>query len=370
MQLSALQLDGVDSVVDSRGGKLFENDVGTASPKRVPPQEADKQFTCGGLFSGIGGFCLGFEQAGFATRWAIELDEHAAKTYAANLPNVSLIERGVEAVSVLADKLDAVDVLHAGFPCQSFSQAGERRGFDDPRGQLFFEIMRLIREFGDRRPKVLVLENAPFLRYGEGGAWFLELERAIRKAGYWFGPANCAELTTNDLTDLPQQRTRLFMVALSMSAFRSGRFQFPLGGNPRPTNLRRWIDFDGEVSSEYYLPVQNRYYDMISASVTDRECLYQLRKYEVRAKERGVCPTLTANMGLGGHNVPFIMNCKGLRKLTEYECLRLQGFPDSFVFPDDVPRAKRYVQAGNAVSVPVARLLAEQVRVRLLEESV
>lgn len=326
-------------------------------------------FTCGALFAGIGGFCVGFEQAGFATRWAIELDEFAAKTYSANLEHVTLIERSVEAVSVIGDGLEAVDVLHAGFPCQSFSQAGERRGFDDPRGRLFFEIIRLIGEFGEKRPKVLVLENAPFLRYGEGGAWFLELERAIRKAGYWFGPANCAELATNELTELPQQRTRLYMVALSMSAFRSGRFSFPRERDPTPKDMRRWINFDGSVDRDYYLPEANRYFGMISKTVTDRECLYQLRKYQVRAKERGVCPTLTANMGLGGHNVPFIMNCYGLRKLTEHECLALQGFPQGFRFPDDVPRAKRYVQVGNAVSVPMAKLIADRVRGRLLEEA-
>jgi DNA (cytosine-5)-methyltransferase 1 len=335
--------------------------------RQAAPDGSKTRFSCGALFAGIGGFCLGFEKAGFETRWAVEIDEFAAKTYAANLRHVQLLERSVEAVSVAGDGLSPVDVLHAGFPCQSFSQAGERRGFDDPRGRLFFEIIRLIGEFGDNRPKVLVLENAPFLRYGEGGAWFLQLERAIRKAGYWFGPGNCAELATNELTELPQQRSRLFMVALSMNAFRSGRFRFPNKRHTAPKDMRRWIDFDGQVDADYYLPTENRYYGMISKSVTDRECLYQLRKYEVRTKERGVCPTLTANMGLGGHNVPFIVNCQGLRKLTENECLRLQGFPKGFAFPDDVPRAKRYVQVGNAVSVPVARLIADQVRARLIE---
>lgn len=133
---------------------------------------------CGALFAGIGGFCLGFERAGFKTAWAVELNEHACQTYHANLPTARLLCKSVEEVSVVSDALEPVDVLHAGFPCQSFSQAGERKGFDDPRGRLFFEIIRIIEEFGPRRPKVLVLENAPFLRYGEGGAWFLDLQRA------------------------------------------------------------------------------------------------------------------------------------------------------------------------------------------------
>ena len=324
----------------------------------------------GALFSGIGGFCLGFEEAGFDTAWAVELNEHASQTYHHNLPNTRLLTKDIREVSVVGDKLEPVDVLHAGFPCQSFSQAGERRGFEDPRGQLFFEIIRLISEFGSAKPKVLVLENAPFLRYGEGGAWFLELQRAIRKAGYWFRPENSCELTANILTHLPQQRTRLFMVALSMDAFRSGRFDFPMQTDSEPKNMRRYVDFDRQVDDEYYLPSENKYFKMITKTVDNRECLYQLRKYEVRAKELGVCPTLTANMGLGGHNVPFIMNGHGLRKLTEYECLRLQGFPDNFEFPDEVPRAKRYVQVGNAVTVPVAKLMADNVWNRLKEEIV
>lgn len=323
---------------------------------------------CGALFAGIGGFCLGFKKAGLPTSWAVELDGHAATTYRHNLHEVRLLEKSVGEVNVLIDELEPVDVLHAGFPCQSFSQAGERRGFDDPRGKLFFEIIRIVEEFKDRKPAVLVLENAPFLRYGEGGAWFLELQKAIQKAGYWFRPENSRELSAFDLTPLPQQRTRLFMVAFSMTHFRSGRFKFPEQFDDNSKNLRRYIDFDGHVDDEYYLPKDNRYFDMISSAVSDRECIYQLRKYQVRPKDPGVCPTLTANMGQGGHNVPFIMNGNGLRKLTEHECLRLQGFPDEFRFPDDVPRAKRYTQVGNAVAVPVAELLAAQVRGKIEDE--
>lgn len=159
------------------------------------------------------------------------------------------------------------------------------------------------------------------------------------------------------------------MVALSMEHFRTGRFTFPSEKNTEKKEMRRYVNFEGHVEDEYYLPDANRYAQMISKTVTDRECLYQLRKYEVRPKEPGVCPTLTANMGLGGHNVPFIMNGRGLRKLTELECLKLQGFPATFRFPITVPRAKRYVQVGNAVTVPVAQLLAEGVRARLLEEA-
>lgn len=321
---------------------------------------------CGGLFAGIGGFCLGFEEAGMPSSWAVEIDQHAGRTYSHNLPSVQLLCKNVKEVS--AQDLEPVDILHAGFPCQSFSQAGIRKGFDDERGKLFFEIIRLINEFQDKKPKVLVLENAPFLRQGEGGAWFLEIRKAIQKAGYWFGPNNCAELDTYDLTELPQKRLRLFMVAFSMQHFTNGRFVFPIPEPQSPKMLENFIDFDAHVDADYYLPTENRYFRMINDSVEDRKCIYQLRKYIVRVKEPGVCPTLTANMGLGGHNVPFIANSRGLRKLTENECLRLQGFPKRFRFPDDVPRSKRYTQIGNAVAVPVATKLANCVKSKLMKE--
>lgn len=319
----------------------------------------------GALFSGIGGFCYGFHRANIPTAWAVELDRHACDTYAHNFPDTRLIREDIRKVGVVSHKLEPVDVLHAGFPCQSFSQAGERAGFEDERGQLFFEIIRLLGEFGKDRPKVLVLENAPFLRYGEGGAWFLRIQNEIRKAGYWFREESSAELNAFTLTTLPQQRARLFMVALSTDAFPSGRFEFPSKVNEAPKNLEDFIDFEADVDDGYYLPKDNRYYSMISdAAIGDRQ-IYQLRKYLVRTKEPGVCPTLTANMGLGGHNVPFVWSPKGLRKLTEYECARLQGFPPKFEFPEDMPRAKRYTQVGNAVAPPIAELIAVQVRGKL-----
>jgi DNA (cytosine-5)-methyltransferase 1 len=329
---------------------------------RVPRMKA------GALFAGIGGFCLGFHKVGIPTSWAIDNDFFANETYKSNLPGVRVIPDDVQSISVQTHDLEPVDVLHAGFPCQSFSQAGGRRGFTDPRGKLFYEIIRIVGEFRDRKPKAIVLENSPYLRYGEGGIWFLELQKQIQRAGYWFREVNCAELNAYDITDLPQQRVRLYMVAFLRDYFKSGRFSFPIEKNPAPKRLDRYVDFEGEQSDEYYLDPENRYFKMISGRVRNRRSLYQLRKYEVRAKEPDVCPTLTANMGLGGHNVPFVVDRRGLRKLTEDECLRLQGFPSGFSFPGVVPRAKRYVQVGNAVTVPVAELVAKQVRLRILEE--
>lgn len=328
----------------------------------------------GALFSGIGGFCLGFEQAGIRTAWAVENNPMAVMTYAHNILGVRIIKHdgepaSINDVTIKKDDLEPVDILHAGFPCQSFSQAGDRKGFDDPRGQLFYQVIRMVEEFKDRKPSVIVLENSPHIRYGDGGSWFIELTKEIKKAGYWFRDTNCAELDPYVLTPLPQKRNRLFMVALSIDHFKNGKVSFPSQKDESAKNLTDYIDFSSSLDDDsYYLPEENRYHKMISNEVEDKACIYQLRKFLVRVKEPGVCPTLTANMGLGGHNVPFIHDAKGLRKLTEFECLRLQGFPASYTFPEEVQRAKRYIQVGNSIAVPVAALLAKAVKEKIEKE--
>jgi len=333
--------------------------------------QRERELKAGALFCGIGGFCLAFEAAEFRTAWANDVDPSTCSVYRSNFPGTRLIEKDVREVSVVRDKLAPVDVLHAGFPCQSFSQAGGRKGFDDERGQLFFEVIRLLKEFKRNKPAVVVLENAPYLKWGAGGGWFLEITRQLQSAGYWFRESNAEELDLYRLTRIPQTRSRLFMVAWSMDHFKSGRFGFPKREDPPAKDATQFIDFLGEQDEQYYLPEENRYFKMISKERSDTRTvrhIYQLRKYFVRQKEAGICPTLTANMGHGGHNVPFVWDRKGLRKLTERECLKLQGFPASFKFPAGISSKQRYAAIGNAVAPPVAKLLAKAVKTKILSE--
>jgi DNA (cytosine-5)-methyltransferase 1 len=319
----------------------------------------------GSLFSGIGGFCDGFSKEGIPTAWAVDNDQRVALSYSANYSTVKFIDESVILLKDRTDELEEVDVLHAGFPCQSFSMAGERKGFEDERGQLFFHMMELINNMGVRKPKVLVLENSPYLQVGDRGAWFETIRSEIQKAGYWFKGLNAHILDPMEICDCPQTRPRLFMIAFNQEHFRSGRMT-KIQGTPAPEKkLQEIIDYEGEKADRYYLPTNNKYYEMISSRrVSDAYALYQLRKYRVRVKY--VCPTLTANMGLGGHNVPFVFDSRGLRKLTENECLKLQGFYD-FEFPEEVPSASRYQQIGNAVNVSIARSLAKAIKSKIGE---
>lgn len=330
--------------------------------------------TAGALFAGIGGFCAGFARRGITTKWALDIDERVEASYRKNYSDHRFVRCDISDVKngyANGVELEPVDILHAGFPCQSFSMAGDRKGFDDPRGMLFFELMRVIREFKDRKPSILVFENSPYLKIGDRGNWFTVIRNEIQKACYWFKENNAVVIDPQENLGLPHFRPRLFMIAFDRSTYRSGRLNIELREEKSSKGLSNFIDFDGEISEQfpgqYYLDKENRYYGMISAKRSNsKEKLYQLRKFRVRVKDH--CPTLTANMGHGGHNVPFIFDHKGLRKLTEKECLSFQGFTN-FEFPDGLPSSSKYSQIGNSVHVEIATHIAEALKSKLEESN-
>lgn len=324
-------------------------------------------FTCGSLFAGIGGFCFGFEKNKFQTKWSIDNNKWVREVYSLNFPENRLIEDfngDITEISVENCNLSSVDVLHAGFPCQSFSIAGNKRGFDDPRGKLFFEIIRLLEEWDRKKPKIIVLENSPHILNGGDGMWFYEIRQKLVNAGYWFSKNSCIEIDTSEYSDTPQKRNRLFMFAFNKDYFNQNKIHIK---KPRKEakDITRFVNFDSLQEDYYYLAKENRYYKMIMEIADDKKRLYQLRKYRVRKQKINVCPTLTANMGLGGHNVPFLREGDRLRKLTERECLNLQGFPSKFLWPSDLAKGKKYEMIGNAVSPAVSSIIAKELKIQL-----
>ena len=303
---------------------------------------------------------MALKQEGIEVLWANEKDDHAIRTYRNNHPDVRLFPKDVQDLTVADDRLAPVDILTAGFPCQSFSQAGDRKGFADDRGKLFFEIPRIIREFGARKPAILLLENVPYLQYGGRGIWFDKVLTEVRRAGYWFGTRNCQVLDTAKVTDLPHRRERLFMVAMSIDAFPCNYFLFPADENHGLREMRDMVDKRKKKPKEHYMDPENRYCKIIADKMKagKSDSIYQLRRSYARENEKQ-CPPLTANMGGGGHNVPFVKDRWGIRRLTVEECAKFQGL-ESIDFPEDVPENERYKQIGNAVSVPVARKLAHE----------
>jgi DNA (cytosine-5)-methyltransferase 1 len=326
-------------------------------------------YTVGSLFCGIGGFCFGFEQEGFKTLWANDLDNEAIAAYQLNFPSVKTLCEDIRRLNDVEYPFEPVDILHAGFPCQSFSKAGNRLGFNDDRGLLFFEIMKLIKRLGVDKPKMLVFENSPNLTMGDGGMWFETIRKEIQRAGYWFDDPNAVVIDARKNAGLPQRRERLFMVATSKAWFDYNPFCGPIS-SVDVRSLEAMLDL-GKVDDEYYfLSEENKYGAWISkeAKKHSETRLLQLRKIELRPQPYGMCPTLTANMGVGGHNVPFLLDHGRLRKLTERECLRLQGFPEQFEWPE-LCHGSRYRLIGNSVSPPVANILAKFAKNTLKEQA-
>lgn len=332
---------------------------------------SEAPFTVGSLFAAIGGFCRAFQEVGAVVAWANEKDRFAKETFALNFPGVRFIHKPVEDLSVEGDDLEPVDILTAGFPCQPFSVAGEKRGFKDERGSLFLDIIRIIKEFGAQKPKVLLLENVKHFRSHDRGRTFARVQAEIQKAGYWFSLNNAQVLNTATHTKIPQNRERFFMVALSTDHFAANNFQFPeplAPGKRRP--VREFLDLKRKAPGRLYFKPGDRYYPHFREAVEkgDRTAVYQLRRNYVRENKSGLCFTLMANMGEGGHNQPVVVDRWGIRKMTPRECARLQGYDDRwFKIPDPALVSWYQIskQIGNSVTVPLVKGIAKLVIVAL-----
>lgn len=326
-------------------------------------------YTVGGLFSGVGGIELGFERTGkFKVLWANENDKYACRTYREN-HNHKLFEKSIYDLS--AYELDPIDILTGGFPCQAFSIAGYRKGFDDKRGELFFQVMRLVDEFEElgHKPKVLFLENVKNFKGHDNGNTIKVVEEQIRKRGYEFFDK---VINTSDVTDIPQNRERTFMVCFrdenrwdnlikEEEKYASAMFEtlFDLRTIVGKKHIQEMLESE-QVDERFYYTDRYKIFDKLKDQVKSRDTVYQWRRVYVRENKSNEFPTLTANMGTGGHNVPIVKDKWGIRKLTPKECFRLQGF-DDIILPDLKGDTQLYKQAGNMVTVDVITLIADAI---------
>ena len=331
----------------------------------------NNKFSVGGLFSGVGGIERGFEKAGFEVSWANEIDKYACKTYRLNHPNHKLIEQDIYELN--PKKLESVDVLVGGFPCQAFSVAGYRKGFTDPRGNLFYEIARFIDEM-KTKPKALMLENVKNLSGHDNGKTKNAIVKILREFGYsviW------DVYNTAEYTFIPQNRERTIIVCFRNEADwefdlklrkKSCSSFFASNKIKKSSNRKTIQDMleKKEVEERYYYRQSAYNYNELRKSIVKKDTAYQWRRVYVRENQSKLCPTLTANMGTGGHNVPLIHDDYGIRKLTPKECFRFQGFRN-IKFPKDVPNTQRYKQAGNSVTVDLIEKIAILIKKSLIE---
>ena len=317
-------------------------------------------FTFIDLFAGIGGFRLAMQACGGKCVFSSEFNPNAKKTYSLNYGDVPFGDITLRATKDCIPQ--DFDVICGGFPCQAFSIAGYQKGFEDTRGTLFFDIAEIIRE---HRPKAAFLENVRNLEGHDNGKTFAVIRQTLNGLGYevYHKVINACEYG-----NIPQTRARIMIVAISRDRVPNyGCFRFP-----EPIELTRTIHDciqPGPKDEKYYYRPGHIYYDRLLQGMQSQNTIYQWRRVYVRENKNKLCPTLTANMGGGGHNVPLILTDEGIRKLTPKECLNFMGYPANFAFPGSIAESAKYMQAGNSVVVPMmTRVAGEIVRVLSAKE--
>ena len=299
------------------------------------------------LFAGIGGFRLAFESVHATCVFSAEIDKHACETYQKNFGDNPYCDVS----SLDATILPNFDILCAGFPCQPFSLAGKRQGFQDTRGTLFFDIERIIEH---KQPKAFILENVKGLVNHDKGKTLKvilnTLEKRLKYKVFY------QVLNSKDY-GLPQNRERIYIIGFKNHDI---NFEFPKKEEKqidlstiRDSNLENTgISELAKSHIETHLKNHKKYHEIKNNKLL---LAYEIRKSRCAFRFDNLSPCLTAKMGTGGNNIPIFVN--ELRKFTTRECLRIQGFPESYSIAPNT--AQSYKQIGNSVSVPVITLLAK-----------
>lgn len=303
------------------------------------------------LFAGIGGICLGFRQAGFQILWANEKNHAACETYRHNFRDTCVVEGDIRQIDVAT--IPKAPTLIAGFPCQAFSLGGPQRGFADPRGALFFEVLRVVDAIS---PNIIFLENVENLMEHDHGRTFQVIYTSLVERGYIF---HYRPMATHEYANIPQTRRRVYIVATTSYDF-SKRFSFPEPISLTSTAMD-WINQTKRQPDIYYYSGDTPFERYIRETVTDTQYLYRVFNSSARKLTNNKCPTLTASM-CTPQNAAVLRDQFGVRRLTLKESLRFQGFPENFYFPNTITIRDAYKQIGNSVSVPVIQRVAENLK--------
>ncbi|PWN62377.1 DNA (cytosine-5-)-methyltransferase [Chryseobacterium oncorhynchi] len=337
------------------------------------------------LFSGIGGFTKGFIDAGYKIEehYFSEIDKHTIANYKYNFKNARYVG---SVVDIRPGDFRNIDILTGGFPCQPFSLAGKRLGFEDTRGTMFFEIIRILMEC---KPKCVVLENVKGLLNHDNGRTFATIYRLLTEIGY---EVECQLLNTKWF--LPQNRERIYIVGHLTGKSNPG--VFPIGKNEELYNEEKqksasenpqksiakclnandrksWVGNFIEIpKTAKCLTVGGN-----SGGLNSDMTLIEIGTWRThkdgngfRAIKDNVSPTIPARAREDGSGQPVISQGNSIRRLTEIECERLQGFPDNWTEYGNydgtvkkIPKTQRYKMLGNAVTVKVVEEIAKRIQI-------
>lgn len=303
------------------------------------------------LFAGTGAVSLALERnPKFDCVFTNDMMKCSKQIYELNHPQHTFTLQDLNEINV--DDIPSHNLLCGGFPCQPFSIAGDKKGFDDTRSNVFWKIVEILQK---HTPEIIILENVKNLKSHDKGKTFNIIEQKLKDIGYHI---KTAILDTSAITTIPQHRERIYIVGFRDKA-KHDLFNFDFD-RVEKGNIHELLEEN--VDDKYYYSDRFKVFPEIEKNITKTiydNVLYQYRRFYVRENKSGLCPTLTANMGGGGHNVPLLKDKKGIRKLTPRECFNLQGFPRDYKLPD-ICDGSLYKLAGNAVSVPVVDLIVKK----------
>ena len=301
------------------------------------------------LFAGTGAFTLGFENTKkVKCVFSNDMIESSKQIYDLNFDH-KLTQENLNDIDVKT--IPSHDILTGGFPCQPFSIAGKKEGFNDTRSNVFWQILKIV---DYHKPSCIILENVKNLLTHDNNKTFEIIEKNIKDRGYYI---HYKVLNTSEITGIPQNRERIYIVCIkSKSVYDAFTLNFDKIEKKKISELLEPIE---TIKDKYYYNDTSSTWDLLQKNVKKQNTVYQYRRVYVRENKNDDCPTLTANMGTGGHNVPIILDSKGIRKLTPRECFNLQGFPSTYKLPD-ISDCHLYKLAGNAVSLPIINLIAQR----------
>lgn len=329
---------------------------------------ANPGFTFIDLFAGIGGFRMAMQNLGGKCVYSSEWDEQAQKTYLTNYGELPFGDITKESTKSFIP--DEFDILCAGFPCQAFSLAGKRRGFEETRGTLFFDVAEILRR---KQPKGIFLENVKGLKIHDHGRTFEVIKNTLREVGYVIAEDPAIVNAMN--FGVPQHRERVYIIGVRQDiADQYGITRETIQNSyPEPTDTtKRFADVkeENEVSVKYYLSTQ--YVQTLIRHKARHEAKGNGFGYEIIRDDQVANAIVVGGMGRERNlviddrltdftpitHIKGVVNHDGIRRMTPREWARLQGYPDNFIIP--VADASAYKQFGNSVAVPAIQATAEK----------
>lgn len=315
-------------------------------PEKAPfPNNENAKYCMIDLFAGIGGTRLGFYQTGAVNIvFSSELDKFAQKTYRANYGDIP----AGDITKIKESDIPDHDILVGGFPCVAFSQAGLKKGFEDTRGTLFFEIARIVKE---KRPKAFLLENVKNLLNHDKGKTFKIIKQTLEDMDY---EVYYHVFPAKDF-GVPQNRERIYIVGFDRQQVKNYKdFVYP---TPPKTKTRVGDILDSDVPDKYTL--SDKLWEGHQRRKEKNAAAGKGFGYKLFSEDSPYTNTISARYYKDGSEILIEQNGKNPRKLTPREAARLQGFPDEFIIP--VSDSQAYKQFGNSVAVPVINAIAEKI---------